>query len=70
MSGKREITMTEERIRHRIKRHEKKLKRLEVIRNDLSKEVYWEKGYEEGILSVLYELLDEIEERSNNHDGK
>ena len=70
MSGKREITMTEERIRHRIKRHEKKLKRLEVIRNDLSKEGYWEKGYEEGILSVLYELLDEIEERSDNHDGK
>lgn len=62
--------MTEERISHRITRHEKKLQRLEAIGNNLSKAGHREKGYEEGVLSVLYELLDEIEERKVNHDGE
>ena len=56
--------MTEKRIRHRIERHEKKLKRLEAIGSNLSKAGCWSKGYEDGVLSVLYELLDEIEDEA------
>ena len=47
--------ITEERIRHRIERHEKMLERLNDIGDDLSNAGYWDKGYVEGKLYVLYE---------------
>lgn len=54
-----ETAKRKERIMHRITRHEEKLKALNG--KDLSVHGYWSKGYEEGILEILYELLDDIE---------
>lgn len=64
--------MTEDRIRHRIERYEKRLEHLKVTEKDLSKYGYWDKGYIEGILTILYELLDEIKEKKkvNKNDEK
>ena len=52
--------MTEERIKHRIKRHEAKLQRLEAIGENLSPAGHWSKGYEDGVLTILYDWLDDI----------
>lgn len=49
--------MTKKRIKHKIAKDEEILRQLE--KKELNEHGYWEKGYRQGRLSVLYNLLDE-----------
>lgn len=59
----------ERKIKHKIDRTKKKIEDLETRKQDLSKHGYWSLGYWEGRLSVLEDLLDEMEE-SDNEENK
>lgn len=49
-------------VKHRIKRTKESLLHLERTCPELSVHGYWSKGYFQGKLSVLENLLDELEE--------
>jgi hypothetical protein len=53
---------TKERLPHMIKRHQAMLKQLKDKQDNLSVWGYRDMGYYEGRLSVLEDLLDEMEE--------
>lgn len=53
------------RIKHKIDRAKRKIQDLEERKNILSVHGYWSLGYWEGRLSVLEDLLDEVEGGDN-----
>ena len=60
-----ERDMTKERLCHRIKRVENRLNDLNE--KQLSEHGQWSKGYWTGVLTILKDWLDELEECSDGH---
>lgn len=54
--------MTKARLEHRIERTKRKIDALESIEDRLSEHGKWSLGYWKGILSVLEEWLDDLNE--------
>lgn len=54
--------ITKERLERQIYKYKEKLNDLKSREEHLSKHGYWDMGYFQGKLSVLEDLLDEIEE--------
>ena len=52
--------MTKERLRHRIKRADERLKDLKE--KQLSEHGHWAQGYWTGVITILEDWLDELED--------
>ncbi len=62
--------MTKAQIVHKIDRTRKKIEDYESRKENLSIHGYWSLGYQEGRLSVLEDLMDEIEEAEAAENNK
>lgn len=58
--------MTKRQIKHKIERTQDRIDDLKLREENLSKHGHWSLGYFEGRLSVLEDLLDEIEEEDEH----
>lgn len=54
--------LTKERVEHQIKRAQNSIEKLEMDQENLNEHGYWSLGYWKGRLSVLEDLLDNMNE--------
>ncbi len=54
--------LTKERVEHQIKRAQNSIEKLEMDQENLNEHGYWSRGYWKGRLSVLEDLLDNMNE--------